>query len=210
MSSAVNNVAVLPKAELLALSRGKGNTIQPGIVPIYNSIIKVTAVAAAGLSPTLFYQGLPFYTDDDHSPMTELGYQSEAEGNNFGNYGTNARNFKAKTAWSDAWPDEAGYARLDLKTNAGPCIGKVTNGPSYLGRSTNTNGQQVTMAEYVCTKSINQPGIASGIGGIAFGVVVIGETMVTSMVPLGSAKAKEKDSGTMPRSLQRVGNMGSF
>jgi hypothetical protein len=136
-SSGIDSVAILPKAELLALSRGKGNA-ENGASTVYGSVVKITS---AGSSYTVYYQGLPFYTEDDHAATTVLGYGAGA------NYG-NGRNFKVKTAWSDSW-SEGDNVRVELNGNHGTCVGESASALSGWGKHT-------------CSKR------SQGVGGIWF------------------------------------------
>jgi hypothetical protein len=72
--------------------------------------------------------GLPYYTDDDHTPLTSIGYSS---GENYGS----TRDFKVKESWTDAWTSGA-HVRLELNGQHGPCLGKSQSANSGWGAHT--------------------------------------------------------------------------
>jgi hypothetical protein len=104
----VTATAVLPKAELLALSAGVGSAANA-----YNSDIRV--IKSGVVDHAMYYNGIPYYTSDNHQPLYDMGYTS---GKNYGAWVP----LKVKTSYADAYSTGAD-TRLEINSEHGPCLG---------------------------------------------------------------------------------------
>jgi hypothetical protein len=137
LTSANNAVAVLPRADMLALSASPGS-----VANAYNSEIRIIKDGGASSGYQMYYKGIPYYASDNHQVLYDMGYSAGA------NYGGWMTTLEVKDSYSGTY-STGNDVRLEINAQHGPCLGYAV-GSSW--------------GKHVCTKR-NCCG-TMGVGGI--------------------------------------------